>query len=149
MLKHDDFGYAADEKTTECADPPVPERAEQGRQNKTHKHRKRMNVSMLPHYQRIFLQIGHVIEWRLRLELEQHPADVRMKKSFGDIVRVVFVVDMFMMPAMIARPHQDRIFERRRAKDQREQAHRQTCAKSRVRKQTVIAKRDAESGRNH
>src|SRR5262245_40688818 len=107
-----------------------------------------MNVSMLPHYQRIFLQIGDVIEWRLRLELEQHPADVSMKKTFGDIVRVVVVVDMLMMPAMIARPHQDRIFECRRAEDQREQAHRQPCAKSRVRKQPVITKRDTESSRN-
>ena len=71
MLKHNDFGYAADEKTTERADPPVPKRAEQSRQNKTHQHRKPMNVSMLPHYQRIFLQVGDVIEWRLRLELKQ------------------------------------------------------------------------------
>jgi len=103
---------------------------------------------MLPHYQGIFLQIGHVIEWRLRLKLEQHPADVRMKKTFADIVRVFVVVDMFMVPAMIARPHQDRIFERRRAKDEREEAHRQTCAKSRMRKQPVITECDTESSRS-
>ena len=71
-----------------------------------------------------------------------------MKKTFPDIVWVVVVVDMFMMPAMIAGPHQNRIFERCRAKDQREQAHRQTCAESRVRKQPMIAERDTESGRN-
>ena len=105
MLKDDDFGYAADEKTTERADPAVPERAKQSRQNKTHQHRKRMNVSMLPHYQWIFLQIGDVIERRLRLELEQKPADVRMKKTFADIVRVFVVIDMFMMAAMVTCLH--------------------------------------------
>ena len=105
MLKHDDFGDAADEKTTERADPTVPKRAEQSRQNKTHQHGKRMNMSMLPHHQRIFFQIGHVIERGLRPEFEQKPANVGVKKSFADIVRILVMIDMFMMAAMIARPH--------------------------------------------
>ena len=54
MLKYDDFGDAADEKTTEGADPPVPKRAEQSRKNKTHQHGQQMNMSMLPHHQRVF-----------------------------------------------------------------------------------------------
>ena len=54
MLKHDDFGDAANEKTTERADPTVPQRAEQSRQTKTHQHSEQMNMSMLPHHQRIF-----------------------------------------------------------------------------------------------
>ena len=107
VLNHDNFGHAADEKTTERADPAVPERAEQSRQTKTHQHGEQMNMSMLPHHQRIFFQIGHVIDRRLRPELEQKPADVRMKKSFADVVRIFVVIDVFMMPAMIARPHKD------------------------------------------
>ena len=71
-----------------------------------------------------------------------------MEKSFADVVRVLVVIDVFMMPAMLARPHQDRIFEGRRAEDEREQTQRQSCAKSRVRKQPVITKRDTESGRS-
>jgi hypothetical protein len=70
----------------------------------------------------------------LRPEFEEEPPNVSVKKSFADIVRILVVIDMFMMPPMIARPHQDRIFERRGAEDQREQAHGQPCAKSRVRK---------------
>ena len=54
MLKQDHFGHATDEKTTERADPAVPERAEQSRQTKTHQHGEQMNMSMLPHHQRIF-----------------------------------------------------------------------------------------------
>ena len=73
---------------------------------------------------------------------------MRIKKSFGDIVRVLVVIDVFMMPAMLARPHQDRIFEGRRAEDEREQTHRQPRAKSRVRKQPVITKCDTEPSRS-
>jgi hypothetical protein len=61
-------------------------------------------MSMLPHHQRVFLQIGHVIERRFWPELEKKPADVRMEKSFGDVVRIFIVVHMFMMPPMIAHP---------------------------------------------
>ena len=104
VLKHNHFGHAADKKTAERADPAVPERAEQSRQTKTHQHSKQMNMSMLPHHQRVFFQIGYVIEGWLRPKLEQKPADVRMEKSFADVVRIFVVIDMFMMPTMIARP---------------------------------------------
>src|SRR6476646_3744102 len=105
VLNHDYFGHAADEKTTERANPAVPERAEQSRQTKTDQHGEQMNMSMLPHHQRVFFQIGYVIEGRLWPELEQKPADVRMKKSFADVVRIFVMIDMFMMPALFARPH--------------------------------------------
>ncbi len=104
-------------------------------------------MSMLPHHERIFFQIGHVIEGRLWQELEQQPANVGVKKTFGDVVRVFVVIDMFMMAAMFARPHQHRILERTGAEDESEQADRQFGPESHVRKQTVITKRDAEAGR--
>ena len=107
MLKHYYLGDAADEKTAQCADRAVPEPAKQSRQTKTHQHGEQMNMPMLPHHQRIFFQIGHVIERRLRPQLEQEPADVSVKKSFADIVWVLVMIDMFMMAPMIARPHKD------------------------------------------
>ena len=70
-----------------------------------------------------------------------------VEKTFGDVVRVFVVVDMFMMAAVFAGPHQDRIFECRRAENERKQAQEQPCPKSRVRKQPVITKRDAEARR--
>ena len=91
-------------------------------------------MSMLPHDQRIFLEIGYIIEGRFWLELEQQPADVGVEKTFADVVRIFIVVDMFMMAAMIAYPHQDRILERSGAKDECEQAHRQFRPESHVRK---------------
>jgi len=107
VLEHDDLGYAANEETSERADPSVPPRAEQRGQSKTHQHREQVNMSMLPHHQRIFLQIGHVIERRLGPELEQQPADVRVEKAFRYVVRIFVVIDMFMMAPMLARPHQN------------------------------------------
>ena len=70
-----------------------------------------------------------------------------MEKTFADVIRVVVVIDMFMMAAMVACPHQDRILERSSAKNDCEQSHRQFGAESHVRKQTVITERDAEARR--
>jgi hypothetical protein len=42
-----------------------------------------------------------------RPELEQKPAYVGVEKTFRDFVRIIVMIDMFVMPAMIARPHQD------------------------------------------
>jgi len=69
-----------------------------------------------------------------------------MKKTFGDVIRVFLVIDVFMMPAMVARPQHHRIFERGRAKDEGEKTHRQRRAKCPVRKQSMITECDAESG---
>ena len=146
MLEHNHFCDAADEKTTERADPSVPERTEQGGQNKAHQHSEQMNMPMLPHDQRIFFEIGHVIERRLRLKLKQEPADVRVEKTFADVVRVFVVIDMFMMPTMFTCPHQHRIFKCTGAEDEREQAQWQHGAESHVREQPVITERDTEAG---
>ena len=50
-------------------------------------------MSMLPHHQRVFLQIGYVIERRFWPELKKKPADVRMEESFGDVVRIFVMVE--------------------------------------------------------
>jgi len=47
-----------------------------------------------------------------------------VEKSLSDVVGISIVIDMFMMPAMLARPHQDRVLECGRAKNEDEQAHR-------------------------
>jgi hypothetical protein len=70
-----------------------------------------------------------------------------MEKTLADVVRIFVVIHMFMMAAMFACPHEDRILERSRAKDEREQPYRQSGPESHVRKQTVITERDAEAGR--
>ena len=71
-----------------------------------------------------------------------------MEKTLGDIVRVLVVIDMFMMPTMIARPQQDGILEGAGAEDEREQPQRQHGAERHVGKQAVITERDAETSRS-
>src|SRR5947199_8841801 len=112
VLEYHYFCDTTDEKCAERADPAIPQGAEHCGQNKTHEHSEQMNMAMLPHDQRIFLQVGYIIERWLWPQLEQHPADVRVEKTFGDIVRISVVIDMFMMPAMVTCTHPDRIFKR-------------------------------------
>src|SRR6266704_6674031 len=88
VLEHDNFRDATNEKTSQRAEPPIPEKTSQRWQTKAHQHREQMNMSMLPHHERIFFQIGHVIERRLLQELEQQPADMGGEKTFANIVRI-------------------------------------------------------------
>jgi len=48
-----------------------------------------------------------------------------VEKPCCDVVGISVVIDVFMMPAMLTRPHQDRVLERGCAKDEGEQAHRE------------------------
>ena len=62
----------------------------------------------------IFLQVGHIVEWRERVKLEEQPADVSMKEALGNAVRVFIVIDMLMVGAMFACPQERRVFKCRR-----------------------------------
>jgi hypothetical protein len=89
---------------------------------------------MLPHHQLVLFQIVHVIERRLGEELEQEPPNVGVEKTFGDVVRILFVIDMLVMAPMFARPHHDRIFKGGRAKKEDEEFDRKPGAKREMRK---------------
>jgi len=72
---------------------------------------------------------------------------VGVEKTFADVVRIFVVIDMFVVASVLACPHQNRILECSSAEEECEQAHRQFCSESCVRKQTVVTKRDAKAGR--
>ena len=55
------------------------------------------------------------------------------------------MIDMFMVPAMFARPHQDRVLERARAEDEGKQTHRPACFECDMGEEPVIAEADAET----
>ena len=57
------------------------------------------------------------------------------------------MIDVLVVPAMLARPHQDGIFERARAEDQREQPDRPAGLESDVREEPMVAEADAETRR--
>ena len=57
------------------------------------------------------------------------------------------MIDVFVMAAMFARPHQDRILESSRTKNDGEESDRQTGPKRDVGKEPVVTERDAEPTR--
>src|SRR6266513_3089140 len=69
-----------------------------------------------------------------------------VKEAFGNVVRIVFMIDVLVMPAMLARPHQRRIFECRRSENQNHKPDWHSGAESHVGKQTMVTEGDAESG---
>ena len=99
----------------------------------------------MPPDERIFLQVGHVIERRQRVKLEHQPAHVSVKKSLGDAVGVFIVIDMLMVSAVLAGPEEHGVFKGTGTEDQCQQPHDPVRLKSKVRIQPVIAKCDRKS----
>src|SRR5438105_12486348 len=98
MLHYDDSRDTHNQEPAQRTAPAVSNCAEQRRHNKTHHDCEPVDITMLPSNQRVFLQIGDVIERRIRFYFEQKPADMRVPESFRDAVRIVMVViDKFMM----------------------------------------------------
>jgi len=87
---------------------------------------------MLPHDERILLQVRHIVERRWGVELKHEPADMSMEKTLADAVRVIVVIDIFVVIAMFASPEERRVFERRGAKDQRTETNDPVRLKSKV-----------------
>src|SRR5438045_9275482 len=106
-----------------------------------------MNVAVLPHHQAVFFQIVYVIKRRLREELEQKPPNVRVEKALADVVRIFLVIDVFVMAAMFARPHQHGIFKRSRAEEQHKNSDRPCRAESKMGKHAMIPESHAEAAR--
>ena len=101
---------------------------------------------MLPAHERVALQIRHVIQRRLGIELEQDPTHVGVEKTFLNVVRIVVVVDVFVVAAMVARPLKDGVFESGGSENEHHQAKRPSRFKGFVGKKTVITGRNTESG---
>ena len=70
---------------------------------------------------------------------------MRVEETFRDAVGIIVVIDVLVMAAMFACPHQDRVFKSGRAEDEREEPHRPARLKVDVRKKPVITEPDAES----
>src|ERR1700730_10207207 len=104
-----------------------------------------MDIPMLPNHQRISFQIGYVIEWRPRVEFEHQPADVGVKETFRDAIRIVIVIDMLMMRAVLAGPEERRVFKSSSAEDQRDEPYGPMRLKGEVREQPVITNRNGKS----
>jgi hypothetical protein len=83
----------------------------------------------------------------LRQKFEKKPANVRVEKTFADVVRIFFVIDVLVVPAMFARPHQHGILERSRAEEENKHPDWPSRVEGQVREQAVISERDAKPAR--
>src|SRR5262249_32362574 len=79
MLENNQAGNSRDEKRSKGRAPSAPCIANDRGKYKRNQCSEPMNIAMLPHHERIFLQIGDVVERRTGIELEKEPADVRVK----------------------------------------------------------------------
>jgi hypothetical protein len=69
-----------------------------------------------------------------------------VEKAFADVVGIVVVIGVFVVAAVIARPHQDGIFERGRSEQEDHQAEGPFRLKSFVSEKAVIAGGNTEAG---
>ncbi len=60
-------------------------------------------------------------------ELEEQPANVRVEKAFRDVVGIFVVIYMLVMGAMLAGPHESRIFKGPRAEKEPTRARTTGC----------------------
>src|SRR4029077_9639222 len=81
VLKNDDACHPRNEECTEGRDPAAPGEAQDRWKYESDRYGDQVDVAILPRDERIFLQVGHIIERRQRVKLEHQPAHVSMKKS--------------------------------------------------------------------
>ncbi len=125
MLQHHHPRHAAEEETAQRADPAARHRpAEERREHEAHRHADPLHVLVLPTDERVLLEVRHVLVRRVGIELEEQPADVREEETLVDGIRVILVIDVLVVVAVFAAPHEHGILERRRAEEQREELHR-------------------------
>ena len=103
-----------------AAVPAAPRVTDRGRQDEGDEDADPLHVAMLPHDHRVLLQVGHVVEGRRRLELEEQPADVRVEEPLGDVVGIFVVIDVLVVGPVFAGPEQRGVFKRTRTENQRE-----------------------------
>ena len=104
VLNANDAENSGKKESTKRANAAIPEVAEEGGEDQADDQTDPVYVFMLPHDESVAAQVTDVIHWRFWLQLEHQPADVGPDKALGDIVRVVIVIDMFMVAAMVGRP---------------------------------------------
>ena len=101
---------------------------------------------MLPHDQRVAAEIVDIIHRLLRPEFEKEPADVRPEKALADVVRIVIVIDVFVVLAVVRTPIEGRILESTGAEEKGGQFDRGLRFEGEMGKETMVAEGDTETG---
>ena len=63
---------------------------------------------------------------------------MRVEETFRNAVRIVVMIHMLMMAPMFACPHQNRVLESPRAKDENEKPNWPACLEGNVREKPMI-----------
>lgn len=155
MLNHHNAKHASDQKAAKHAFPDreidevIVETAEDGGTEDANKKSDFLDMSVLPHHQFFFAKITNVGGGMLGSQFEHEPADVRPHEAFGNIIRIFIVVNVLMVGAVVGTPIEARVFEGAGTENECEQLHGPFSLERQVRKQTMIAKRDAHRGGRH
>jgi hypothetical protein len=124
MLKHDNSRNATNEKTSQRAESAIPEKTSQRWQTKADQHCEQMNMSMCHITSGSFFRSATSSKGGCGKSLSNSQPIWRVEKTFADVVRIFVVIDVFMMAAVLACPHQHRILERTGAENESKQTHR-------------------------
>jgi hypothetical protein len=141
MLQNDHACHAGNQESAQGRSPAPPGIADRSRQHERHQRANQMDVSVLPPDQWILLQVHHVVEGGRRIKFEQQPADVGVEKALGNTLRVIVVIDVFMVTPMFASPQERGVLEGASPKNQRKQTNRPMRLKCQMREQPVITDR--------
>jgi hypothetical protein len=95
VLKNDDACRPRNEECTEGRDPGE---AEDRWKHESDRHGDQVDVAILPHDERILLQVGHVIERRQRVKLEP---DIALTYGQADDKNAAFSEHLLMVPAFV------------------------------------------------
>lgn len=105
MLNYDD---AQDTGEEEAAEGVVPCRLNHvgkcSRNNNAQDEADPVHILVLPHAELVPHKIIDVIDGFLWSDLENEPSNVSPHEPFGNIIRIIIVVDVFMMFAVIGGP---------------------------------------------
>ena len=116
-MAHDQPQYTGEQ---ERADHVAAQPAHQQRQAHIHRYRNRDVVAVLPHHERIALQVAHETQIRLTTRvIPKHPAHVRKPEAAPGAVGIALrIIDVAMMSAMPGAPQQHAVLQRHRTKQQ-------------------------------
>ena len=104
-------------------------------------------VTMLPHDDRVIVQIGNVgTTDPLWVLFHDHPAKVRVQETLADRVRVLVGVGVAMVSTVVSRPPADRSLDGTSAKRSQEDLEWESGSVGRMCPESMIASRDAEAG---
>ena len=141
-------GHTGEQETAQCAQPARMQKTKQSGHEESEAHRDQSVIFILQHEEPVLAQILNVVERWLGIEFEENPAHVGVPKTLGNIIRIIGVIDMFVMPAVIRNPVHGAVFESRSPENQCHQPHRPARLERNMGEKTVITKGDAQTGRD-